>query len=86
MSESANIAYTENHILDIGLTVIQNTKDFEKALGGWENLLMTEKIWAGFKKHFTAAQQQLKAIRAPTMQQVGYHHANHLAQQLRDNV
>ena len=86
MAESANIAYTENQILDIRLTVIRNTRYFEKALGDWENLLTTEKIWAGFKTHLTAAQQQLKAIRAPTMQQAGYHHTNHLAQQLSDDM
>ena len=86
MVEYSNIAYTENQILDIGLTVIRNTRDFEKALGDWENLPTTEKIWARFKTHFTAAQQQLKAIRGPTMQQEGYHHANHLARQLCDNM
>ena len=84
MAETANIAYTKNQILDIGLTVIRNTIDFEKALGDWENLPTTDKIWARFKTHFAAAQQQLKAIRGPTMQQAGYHHANHLAQQLCD--
>ena len=86
MAGAANIAYTENQILYIGLTVIRNTKDLEKSLGGWENLPTTDKIWARFKTRVTAAQQQLKAIRGPTMQQAGYHHANHLAQQLRDNM
>ena len=86
MAEAANIEYTENQILDIGLTVIQNTRDFEKALGDWENIPTTDKIWARFKTHFTAAQQQLKAIRGPTMQQAGYHHAHHLAQQLRADM
>ena len=28
MAESANIAYTENQILNIGLTVIRNTRNF----------------------------------------------------------
>ena len=66
--------------------MIRNTRDFEKALGDWENLPTTDKIWARSKTHFTAAQQQLKAIRGPTMQQAGYHHANYLAQQLRDDM
>ena len=86
MAEAANIAYTENQILDIGLTVIQNTRDFEKALGDWENLLTTDKMWVRFKTNFTASQQQLKEIQAPTMQQAGYHHTNHLSQQLRNDM
>ena len=31
MVESENIAYTPNQILDIALTVIRNTRDFEQA-------------------------------------------------------
>ena len=86
MVEAANIVYTENQILDIRLTVILNTRDFEKALGDWENLPTTDKIWARLKTHFTVAQQQVKAIRCPTTQQAGYHHAKHLAQQLSDDM
>ena len=66
--------------------MIRNTRDFEKSLGDWENLLTIDKIWARFKTHFTAAQQQLQAIWGPTMQQAGYHNANHLAQQIRDDM
>ena len=59
MAEATNIAYTENQILDSGLTVIRNTRYFEKALGYWENLPKADKIWARFKTHFTVAQQQI---------------------------
>ena len=38
IADSAEITYTDNQILDIGLTVIRNTRDFEKALGDWEVL------------------------------------------------
>ena len=86
MGEAANIAYTEQQLLDIGLTVIRNTRDFEKALGEWETLTTTVKTWTEFKKHFSAAQKQLKAIRGPTMQQAGYHHANMLADQLKADM
>ena len=86
MAEAAKIDYTDAQILDMGLTVIRNTRDFEKALGDWEALSATAKTWDRFKKHFKNAQKQLKAIRGPTMQQAGYHHANHLAQQLRSDI
>ena len=51
MAESAKITYTDNQVLDIGLTVIRNTRDFEKALGNWEVLPAARKTWTRFKKH-----------------------------------
>ena len=86
MAEAAGIAYTDEQILDMGLTVIRNTRDFEKALGDWESLTARNKTWSCFKQHFKDAQKQLKAIRGPTMQQAGYHHANSLAHQLRLDI
>lgn len=84
MGESAGIPYTADQLLDMGLTVIRNTRDFEKALGDWEPIV--NKTWTLFKSHFSDAQKQLKAIRGPTMQQAGYHHANHLAQQIQSEI
>ena len=86
MAEAAAIPYTQDQLLDMGLTVIRNTRDFERALGDWENLPARRKTWDQFKTHFKDAQKQLKAIRGPTMQQAGYHHANHLADQLRQDI
>ena len=86
MAEAAQITYTEEQILDMGLTVIRNTRDFEKALGDWESLALANKNWNRFKQHFKDAQKQLKVVRGPTMQQSGYHIANHLAQQLRSDI
>ena len=86
MGISAKIEYTNAQILDIGLTVIRNTRDFERALGDWEAIPNRNKTWERFKSHFKTAQQQLKTIRGPTMQQAGYHHASHLANQLRVDI
>ena len=86
MGISAKIEYTEKQLLNIGLTVIWNTRDFEKALGEWEALAATAKTWEIFKSHFKTTQQQLKAIHGPTMQQAGYHHASHLAQTMRSDI
>ena len=79
MGEAADIAYTKQQLLNIGLTVMRNTRDFEKTLGKWEALRTAAKTWTKFKTHFTAAQKQLKAICGPTMQQAGYHHTIMLA-------
>ena len=86
MAVAAKIPYTDKRVLNIGLTVIRNTRDFEKALGNWESLAAARKYWQTFQTHFKDAQKQLKAIHGPTMQQAGYHHANHLAQQLRTDI
>ena len=86
MAIAADIEYTADQILDISLTVVRNTRDFERALGDWEVLPPIWKTWDNFKTHFKEAQKQLRAIRGPTMQQAGYHHANHLAQQLKSDI
>ena len=85
MAITAGIPYTANQLLDIALTVLRNTRDFERALGDWALKPAEDKTWSTFKAHFTAAQAQLKAIRGPTMHQAGYHHANLLAHQLRND-
>ena len=72
--------------LEIGLTIIWSTRDFEKSLGEWNDKVPTTKTWASFKTHFTRAQTDLEAIRGPTIKQEGFHHANMLAERLRTNL
>ena len=82
----AGIPYTDGQILEKGLTLIRATRDFEYALTQWEDKPQDQKTWATFKTHFHEAQLQLKKIRGPTMQQAGYHHANALAQEIRQEL
>ena len=86
LATQANIPYTDNQILEKGLSLVRATRDFEYALTQWENKPQTQKTWANFKTHFHEAQLQLKQIRGPTMQQAGYHHANALAQQIQQQL
>ena len=86
MAVAAGIQYTQDQVLDMGLTVIKNTRDFERALGDWEAKPAADKNWINFKLHFNEAQKQLKAIRGPTMQQAGYHQLNMLAHQFRSEL
>ena len=86
MAEAAEIPYTADQLLDIRLPVVRNTRDFERALGAWQLLPFANKTWGRFKTHFKDTQEQLRVIRRPTMQQAGYHHANHLASQLRGDI
>ena len=86
LAEIAQIPYTERQIIDFGLQIIKNTQDFETALSEWNRKNARMKTWQSFKDHFQAAQQSLKDIRGPTMKQAGYHHANHLASEIRDEL
>ena len=79
---AAGIPYSTEQQLEIALTIIRSTSDFEKSLREWNNKVPTSKIWALFKTHFTRAQTNLKTIRGPTMEQAGFHHANMLADHL----
>ena len=86
LAEIAQIPYTESQIVDFGIHLIKNTRDFELALATWNTKPRTEKTWEGFKKHFHNAQKILKDIRGPTMKQAGFHHANHLAAEIREEL
>ena len=85
-AEIAKIPYTESQIVDFGLQLIKNTRDFETALGSWNNRPEDQKTWGLFKDHFQDAQQTLKDIRGPTMAQAGFHHANLLASEIRSDI
>ena len=82
LATAAIIPYSEAQKLEIGLTLIHNTRYFEKALGEQNTRAVTTNTWDTFKVHFKDAQTKLKEIRGPIMQQAGYHHANMLAEQL----
>ena len=66
---AAGIKYSNEQLLEISLSLIWNTIDFEKALGEWNQKILTDKTWENFKSHFRSAQVELKEIRGPTMQQ-----------------
>lgn len=86
LADIAKIPYTESQIVDFGIQLIKNTRDFETALGEWNNKPQEDKTWEWFKQHFHDAQQTLKDIRGPTMAQAGFHHANHLATEIRKEL
>ena len=86
LATAAGIPYSEAQKLEIGLTLIRGTRDFEKALGEWNSRVAMTKTWDTFKVHFKDAQTELKEVRGPMIQQVGYHYANMLADQLRADL
>ena len=86
LAEIAKIPYTESQIVDFGIQLIKNTRDFETVLGEWNRRPEQDNTWESFKKHFQDAQQTLKDIRGTTMAQSGYHYANHLATEIREEI
>ena len=52
LAEIAKIPYTETQIVDFGLQLIKNTRDFESALGEWNRRDEQNKTWELFKEHF----------------------------------
>ena len=83
MATQAGIPFSTAQLLNKGLQIIKNTRDFEIALTAWNVKPDIKKTWANFKTPFQEAQQALKEVRGHTVQQSGYNHANSLASQLR---
>ena len=69
-AEAAGIPYTTDQLLNIGINVIQNTRDFERTLGDWELLGTVDKTWEWFKEHFYDVQQQL-CVEGPPCNRLG---------------
>ena len=55
-------------------------------LSNWNIKPLPDKTWPNLKTNFRDAQTELNDIYGPTMQQAGYHHANMLAQRLRETI
>ena len=55
MAVTAGIPYSQAQQLEFGLTLIQNTRDFEKALSKWSSKIASDKNWTNFKAHFKKA-------------------------------
>ena len=49
---SGNRPYTQEQLVDVGVTIISNTHDFEAALVNWYSLPPINQKWARFKTNF----------------------------------
>ena len=86
LTTSAKILYSLAQQLELGITLIRGTRDFENGLSDWNSKPEPEKTWASFKTYFKDAQIELKNIRGLTLQQAGYYHANMLAEQIHTTI
>ena len=53
LATAAKIPYSLEQQIELGLTIICSTRDFEKALGEWNAMDAVTKTWELFKSHFT---------------------------------
>ena len=56
--------YTQEQLVDFGVTLITNTNDFGTALINWHNLPPLNQTWSNFKTHFSGARRNLKKLGA----------------------
>ena len=64
----AKTTLTDNQVVFLGITLVKNMNDYENALTTWFAKPADTRTWTEFKTHFTAAQDQLRLLRGPTMQ------------------
>ena len=57
LARLAGIPYSTAQKIEMGITVMRNTCNFEKGLCTWNTRPMTENTWDNFKTHFKAAQK-----------------------------
>ena len=79
---AGNRPYTQEQLINCGLTVISNNHGFEIALINWHRLPLFAQTWTAFKTHFTTARKYLRKFRGETMRLAGFHQANMMVQNL----
>ena len=67
LSIAANNEYTETQLVNLGVRLIRNMGEFERALENWLATPAANRTWIAFKAHFTLAQKTLMKVRGPTM-------------------
>ena len=75
---TASTPYSVQRQLEIGITLIRGTRDFENVLGELNAKVSEDKTWVALNSHFKNVQAELKETHGPTMQ-AGYYHSNMLA-------
>jgi hypothetical protein len=86
LGDAAQMPYTQQQIINFGVQLIRNTQDFQDGLKEWYGKPTLEKTWTRFKSHFEDEYDKLKLVRGATMQHAGFHQANFLASQMREEV
>jgi hypothetical protein len=75
--------YGNAMIVNVAYTLIFNTRLFPDACRGWQSRAIAGKTWAQFKIDFTTAHREFR-LTNQTAQQSGFHSANMMIEQGRD--
>ena len=67
LSIAANNKYTETQLVNLGVWLLRNMGEFERALETWLAIPDANCTWIAFKPHFTLVQETLKNVRGPTV-------------------
>ena len=86
LGDAAQMPYTAPQILNFGIQLIRNTHDFQDALKSWFSKSNADKNWTNFKLHFEDEHDKLQLVRGATMENAGFHQANFIASQVREEV
>ena len=62
-AEKADLPYTKQQLIDFGLQLIKNTRDFEQGLQRWNEKPDANKMWENLNSHFRDEQEKLRNIR-----------------------
>lgn len=89
LAQAANLPKTKEQIIDLGITIIRNTGDFETGLTTWYAKASADHTWPNFKEHFNETYQNLIKVRGISMRGTAFQ-ANQLItdqlNQLRNEV
>ena len=64
--------FTDKQMVSIGLKLIRNMNDYEKARGEWMAKPSVDKTWTTFKTHFDDAYSYLLGLRGETMRNTAF--------------
>ena len=93
MSKAAKLPYSDEQLVDIAITVIKGTHDFEQGLSKWVLKAEIDKTYRNLKQHFNNELDHLQDIRGDDMLQSSTFHANMMqtdmaatVQSIRDDI
>ena len=76
LATEGNVPKTQAQIVNIGVEMIQKTRDFETGISKWFKRTAVEHTRKIFKPYFTAAHTALKLINGKNLRNTTYHQAN----------
>jgi flagellar biosynthesis/type III secretory pathway protein FliH len=77
-------SYGANMIVNVAYTLVFNTGLFSDACRAWQSIVIAGKTWAQFKIELATAHREFR-LTNQTAQQSGFHRANMMIEQGRDD-